>query len=117
MYWSEKGDSRSSRNFRCRTCEFNIGKAVEQKGKLCDVVETVREFTYLGDRVSAGGGCERAVTSRTRCGWVKFMESSELLYGRFPLMLKGTVYEIYVRPVILYGSETWCLKESEMEIL
>ena len=24
----------------------------------CDEVETVREFTYLGDRVSAGSGCE-----------------------------------------------------------
>ena len=30
---------------------------------LCDKVETVREFTYLGDRVSVGGGCEAAVTA------------------------------------------------------
>ena len=27
------------------------------------------EFTYLGDRVNAGGGCEPAVTVRTRCEW------------------------------------------------
>ena len=40
------------------------------------------EFTYLGDRVSAGGGCEAAVTARTRCGCVKFRESGEL-YGDF----------------------------------
>ena len=59
---------------------------MEQEVKLCDEVEAVREFTYLGDRVSAGGGCEAAVTARTRCGWVKFRECSELLYGRFPLM-------------------------------
>ena len=31
--------------------------------KRCDEVETVREFTYLGDRVCAGGGCEAAVTA------------------------------------------------------
>ena len=31
------------------------------------------EFTYLGDRVSVGGGCEVADTARTRCWWVKFM--------------------------------------------
>ena len=37
----------------------------------CNEVETVREFTYLGDRVNASGGCEAAVTVRTRCGWVK----------------------------------------------
>ena len=41
---------------------------MEQEGKLSDEVE----FTHLGDRVSAGGGCEVAVTARTRCGWVKF---------------------------------------------
>ena len=84
---------------------------------LCDEVETVRRFTYLGDRVSVGGGCEAAVTARTLCGWVKFRECGELLYGRFPLKLKMTVHKSYVKPAILYGSEAWCLKESEMGIL
>ena len=32
----------------------------------------LNEFTYLGDRMSAGGGCEAAVIARTRCEWVKF---------------------------------------------
>ena len=27
-----------------------------QDRKLCNQVETLREFTYLGDRVSVGGG-------------------------------------------------------------
>ena len=81
-------------------------------------METVRELTYLGDRVSVGGGCEAAVIARTICGWVTFMECGDLLYGlRFPLRLKRTVYGSYVRPAILYGSEAWCLKESEMGIL
>ena len=44
-------------NFTCRKCEGNIGEAVEQEVKLCGEVETVSEFTYPGDRVSAGGGC------------------------------------------------------------
>ena len=37
---------------------------MEQEVILCDEVETVSEFTYLGDRVSAGGGCEAAATAR-----------------------------------------------------
>ena len=41
-----------------------------RKRKLCDEVETVREFTYLGDSVSEDGGCEAAVTARTRYGLV-----------------------------------------------
>ena len=59
---------------------------MEHEVKLCVEVETVSEFTYLGDRVSAGGGCEAAKTARTRCGWVKLRECGELLHGRrFPL--------------------------------
>ena len=88
---------------------------MEQEEKLCDEVETVREFTYLGDRASASGGCEAAVTVRTICWWVKFRECGELQYGRkFSLSLKEAVYKRYVRPAILYGSEALCLKECEM---
>ena len=91
---------------------------MKQDVKLCDKVESVRELTYPGDRVSAGGGCEAAVTVTTRCGCVNFMEFDELLYGRrFSLSLKGAVYKIYLSPAMLYGSEAWCLKESEIGIL
>ena len=62
--------------------------------------------------MSADEGCEFAVASRTRCGWVKFMECGELLYRRkFLLRLKWAVNKSHVRPAILYGSEAWCLKE------
>ena len=61
-------------DFTWRKCEGNIVEAVEQEEKLCEEVETVWEFTYLGDRVSAGGGSEAAVTVRTRCVWVKIRE-------------------------------------------
>ena len=78
-------------------------------------METVKKFTYLGDRVSAGGGYEAAVTARTRCGWVKLRECGELLYGRrFPLKLKRTAYKRYVRPATIYGSEEWSMKESDV---
>ena len=50
--------------------------------------------------------------------WAKFRECSELLYSRrFPLWQKEAVYERYIRPEILYGSETWCQKENEIGIL
>ena len=46
------------------------------------------------------------MTARTRCGWAKSMEFSELLHGRrFHSKLKGAVYRSYVRPTMLYRSE------------
>ena len=59
-----------SRNLSCSNCEGFVGQAVELEERLFNEVETVREITYLGDRVSAGGGCEAAVTARTTYGWV-----------------------------------------------
>ena len=86
--------------------------------KLCDDVETVNGFCYLGDRLNASGGCEAAVTARVGIGWVRFRECGELLLGnRFPLKMKGKVYRCCVRSAMLYGSETWCLKENEKAIL
>ena len=68
--------------------------------------------------MSAGGGCEAAVTARTRCGWDKLRKCSELLHGmRFSIKLKLAVHKSYVRPAILHRSEAWCLKESDIEIL
>ena len=69
------------------------------------MIEAERELTYLGDKVSAGGGCEAAVTARTKCGWVELRECIELLYSRFPLNPKGFLHKSYVRPAILYVSE------------
>ena len=63
-----------------------------EQDNLCNEVETEKDFTYLSDRVSAGGGCEAAVTVRIICGWAKLRECVESLYGRrFPLKLKGVV--------------------------
>ena len=77
------------RNYACRKCVRNAGEAVEPEDKVCDEVEAVRKLTYLGGRLSAGGGYEAAVTARTRCGWVEYRECVELLsLRRFSLRLK-----------------------------
>ena len=108
-----------NKSFVCKKCRSVIknfkGSADE---KLCDGVETVSKFTYLVDRLNAIGGCETAVTARSRIDWIKFRECSEILKGRrFSLKMKGKIYKSCVRSAMLYGSEAWCLREKEMAIL
>ena len=43
---------------------------MKQEEKLCGEVKIVREFTHLGNRVSAGGVCEAAMTARTKPWWL-----------------------------------------------
>ena len=105
-------------HFVCSKCKGIMKGTMDSIEKLCDEVETVNGFCYLGDRLNASGGCEAAVAARVRNGWVRFRECGELLLGsRFPLKMKGKVYRCCVSSAILYGSETWCLKENEKAIL
>ena len=58
-------------------------------------METVREVTYLGDRLSIGEGYETVVSARTRCALVKFRECGKLLYEKmFHLMLYCCLQEL-----------------------
>ena len=104
-----------AQQFIRRRCE-EIGADKEEPVEvLCDEVETVKGFCYLGHRLNASGGCETSVTARVKIGWMKFRECGELLLGgRFSLKMKGMVYRSCVRSAMLYGSETWCLRENEM---
>ena len=58
----------------------------------CNELRTLRTFVYPVGEISACGGNEAAVTSRTsfECVW----DSGELLCGKkFALRLKGTAYD------------------------
>ena len=108
----------AARQFVCRRCTDVRDGMDEPEEVLCDEVKTAKGFCYLGDRLNASGGCETAVTSRVTIGRMKFRECGELLRGRrFSLRMKGMVYRTCVRSAILYGSKTWCLRESKMGIL
>ena len=76
---TKKLSSSFAQQFICRRCE-DIGDGKKEPVEvLCDEVETVKGFCYLGDRRNASGGCETAVTARVRMGWMKFRECRELL--------------------------------------
>ena len=96
------------RDFVHGKCKKQVDGLVKPVEELCEEVEMVRGFCYLGDMVNSSGSCEAALTARARIGWVKFKEYKELLNSkRFSLKIKGMVYQSSVRSVILYGSETW----------
>ena len=90
-----------AQQFICKRCEDIADGKEEPVEVLCDEVKTVKGFCYLGDRLNASGGCETAVTSRLRIGWMKFRECGELLFGRFSLKIKGIVHRSCVRSAVL----------------
>ena len=83
-----------------------------------DKLEVVASFCYLGDMLSAGGGCEMAVTTHVKTAWKKFRELLPVLTSRH-LSYKtcGHVYSSCVRSAMLHASETWPLTKRNMQRL
>jgi hypothetical protein len=78
-------------------------------------VEVVHKFCYLGDMIGSGGGAEEAVRARVRCAWGKFNQLNPMIGVRgASLKVKGRIYATYVRSVMIYGSETWPVKENDV---
>ena len=76
--------------------------------------EEVSQFRYLGDILEGNGGCEIAVSRRLRAGWVKFRELAGVVAAKdIPHHLKGLIYKTCIRPVALYGCETWPMRIEE----
>ena len=60
----------------------NIGVEEVQQEVMCNEVESVKGFCYLGDRLHDSGGCETAVTAVTRVRCKKFRKCGEILFGK-----------------------------------
>ena len=83
-----------------------------------DKLEVVASFCYLGDMLSAGGGCEMAVTTRVKTAWKKFRELLPVLTSRhLSYKTRGHVYSSCVRSAMLHASETWPLTKTNLQRL
>ena len=109
-----------TKGFVCEGCvetQTRIVESVEELS-LCDQVEFVRSFCYLGHRLNPSCGSKAGATARKDIRWTKFRECEELLHGRKLLSnVKGRIYQSCLRSAMLSRSETWCLRENEMAIL
>src|SRR6056300_1728659 len=109
-------------DFTCRRC---LGTArpidgrpvtnVEVDGTLLDVCDT---FCYLGDTLGAGGGCQRAITTRCCVAWGKFRKLLPILTSKHvSLKTRGRVFSACVRSAMLHGSECWAPNASDLQRL
>ncbi|XP_056006866.1 uncharacterized protein LOC130050677 [Ostrea edulis] len=81
-------------------------------------MEVVGSFCYLGDMLSAAGGCDIAATTRVKTAWKKFRELLPVLTSRhLSYKTRGRVYNTCVRSAMLHASETWALTKPNLHRL
>ena len=78
-----------------------------------DKLEVVASFCYLGEMLSAGGGCE---ITHVKTAWKKFRELLPVLISRhLSYKTRGHVNSSCVRSAMLYASETWSLAKTNLQ--
>ena len=81
-----------------------------------DKLEVVASFCYLGDMLSAGGGCEITVTSCVKTAWKKFRGLLPVLTScHLSYKTPGHVYSSCVKSPILHTNETWRLTKTNLQ--
>ncbi|XP_052565867.1 uncharacterized protein LOC120419986 [Culex pipiens pallens] len=97
------------------TESLSIGPSVTIDG---DEFEIVEEFVYLGSLVTSDNNRSRGI-------WRRSITGSRVYYGLHKTLRSGTLfrrtkctlYETLIRPVVLYGHETWMMLEEELQAL
>ena len=107
-------------DYRCARCMGNArpidGRPQNEVQVGPDKLEVVASFRYLGDMLSAGGGCEIAVTTRVKTALKKFMELLPVLTSSHrSYKTHGHVYSSWVRSAMLHASETWPLTKMNLQ--
>ena len=76
--------------------------------------ETVRDFVFLGSKITADGECSHEIKRRLLFGRKVMTSLDSMLKSRdITLPTKVRLVKAIVFPVVMYGCESWTLKKAE----
>ena len=108
-------------DYRCTCCQGTArpldGRPQRKVQVGSDKLEVVA-FCYLGDMLSAAGGCELSTTTSVKTAWKKLKELIPVLFScHISFKIRGHVYSSYVQSAMLHASETWPLTKPGHQCL
>ena len=79
-----------------------------------ETVETVRDFIFLGSKITADGDCSHEIKSSLLLGRKVMTNLDNILKSRdITLPTKVHLVKAMVFPVVMYGCESWTVKKAE----
>ena len=77
-------------------------------------VETVRDFIFLGSKITADGNCSHEVKRCFFLGRKAMTNLDSILKSRdMTLLTKVRLVKAMVFPFVMYGCESWTIKKVE----
>ena len=79
-----------------------------------ETMETVRDFIFLGSKITADGDCSHEIKRRLLLGRKVVTNLDSILKIRNIILLtKVCLFKVMVFPVVMYGCESWTVKKAE----
>ena len=76
--------------------------------------ETVRDFIFLGSKITVDGGCSHEIKRHLLLGRKAMATLDSILKSRdITLSKKVCLFKAMVFPVVMYGCESWTIKKAE----
>ena len=77
-------------------------------------VETVKEFIFLGSKITADGDCSHEIKRHLLLGRKTMTNLDSMLKSRdITLPTKFYLVKAMVFPVVMYGCDNWTIKKAE----
>ena len=77
-------------------------------------METVRDFIFLGSKITVDGNCSHEIKRRLLLGRKAMTNLDSILKSRnITLPTKVRLVKTMVFPVVMYGCESWTIKKAE----
>ena len=79
-----------------------------------EAMETVRDFIFLGSKITADGDCSHDVKRHLFLGRKAMTNLDSILNSKdITLLTKVHLVKAMVFPVVMYGCESWTIKKAE----
>ena len=79
-----------------------------------ETMETVRDFIFLGSKITADGDCSHEIKRHLLLGRKAMTNLDSVLKSRYiTLLTKIHTVKAMVFPVVMYGCESWTIKKAE----
>ena len=77
-------------------------------------METLRDFIFLGSKITADGGCSHEIKGRLLLGRKAMTNLDSILKSRdITLSTKVCLVKIMVFPIVMYECKSWIIKKAE----
>ena len=81
-----------------------------------ETVETVRDFIFLGSKITADGDCSHEIKRHVLLGRKAMTNLDSILKSRdITLPAKVRLVKALVFPAVMYGCESWTIKKAEYQ--